>query len=111
LGTGAAPRREHVLESFRSPGAFVPRWYGVTTTRHSPLAGRGCSSAAERGCRWSYVRYDTGAVELYDLSNGPCWEWTPDEAGDPCRLKNLAGKRSHRPIETALRRRLAALRG
>ena len=110
LGQSGPPRRSSVLMSFRTPGKFVPPWHGIETTGRSPLAARGCDLAAEQGCRWSFVRYDTGAVELYDLSNGPCWEWTRSEPGDPCRLQNLAGKRRYRSIEAALRKELAALR-
>ena len=110
LGTGGAPRRPAVLSSFRTKGASVPRWYGVETTRFSPLAERGCDLAPEGGCRWSYVRYETGERELYDLSNGPCWTWQPGSTGDPCRLENLAGKRRYHGIEANLARTLAALR-
>jgi N-acetylglucosamine-6-sulfatase len=110
LGTGPGPRRGAVLASFRTEGARVPRWYGVETTRHSPLAGRGCSSASSDGCRWSYVRYETGEVELYDISNGPCWSWREGDPGDPCRLQNLARRPGLAGIRAELRRELARLR-
>ena len=110
LGNGPGPRRPAVLESFRTVGADVPRWYGVTTTRHSPLARRACELADQGGCRWQYVRYETGEEELYDVSNAPCWEWQPGDPGDPCRLENLAGRRPFRDIERALRHDLAALK-
>jgi N-acetylglucosamine-6-sulfatase len=110
LGEGPAPPRSAVLATFRSPRSSVPRWYGVETTRDSPLAASGCDLAADRGCRWSYVRYDNGDEELYDLSNGPCWEWQMGEAGDPCRLENLARRPAYREIKESLRRQLAVLK-
>jgi hypothetical protein len=110
LGVGAGPRRRAVLSSFRTPGADVPRWYGVTTTRSSPLAGRGCGLAYNRGCRWTYVRYETGEEELYDISNGPCLRWQVGELGDPCQLDNLANRARYGAIKVALRSSLAALR-
>lgn len=109
-GAGKPPSRRAVLASFRSADAKVPRWYGVETTRFSPLARRLCATAGEGGCLWSYVRYETGEAELYDLSNGPCWGWQTGDQGDPCRLRNLAGRRRYRDIQVALRRELAALR-
>jgi arylsulfatase A-like enzyme/peptidoglycan/xylan/chitin deacetylase (PgdA/CDA1 family) len=110
LGQGGGPRRPAVLSSFRTPGASVPRWYGATTTASSPLAALGCVLASTSGCRWSYTRYETGEVELYDVSNGPCWAWQAGDPGDPCRLANLAHDHRFDDIEAALGRQLAALR-
>ena len=56
------------------------------------------------------MRYETGEEELYDISNGPCWEWQEGAPGDPCRLENLAGKARFGDIKAALERHLAALR-
>jgi hypothetical protein len=88
----------------------VPRWYGVTTTGTSALAARGCALASTGGCRWSFTRYETGEEELYDVSNGPCWEWRVGQPGDPCRLQNLASGHRFHAIKAALERQLAALR-
>jgi N-acetylglucosamine-6-sulfatase len=110
LGRGQGPRRAAVIASFRTRGAAVPRWYGVETTRHSPLARIGCAAADQGGCRWSYVVYETGERELYDVSNGPCWTWVRGQPGDPCRLDNRAGDPGFRSIERQLRTLLRELR-
>jgi N-acetylglucosamine-6-sulfatase len=110
LGGTRYPRRGAVLHSFRTPGALVPRWYGVETTRHSKLASVGCESSDRGLCRWSYVEYETGERELYDLSNPPCWEWRPGDRGDPCRLENKAGVREYASVQRELRQLLRSLR-
>jgi hypothetical protein len=88
----------------------IPRWHGVDTTHHSPLASRGCMQRETNECLWEYVRYETGERELYDLSNGPCWKWRPGEPGDPCRLENLAGRPRYASIQRALSARLQELK-
>jgi hypothetical protein len=67
-------------------------WRGLWTTNESPIG------------RWVYTAYVTGEKELYDVSNGPCWEWQAGEPGDPCQLVNLAASPEH----AATRRILAA---
>ncbi len=57
-----------------------PTWWAIRTTEQHPLG------------RWHYVEYSTGEKELYDLSNEPCYLWTPDKGGDPCELNNLLRK-------------------
>jgi arylsulfatase A-like enzyme len=109
LGTSSSLNRDAVYINMLTRGKWLPRWHGVETTRHSPLADQGCLAAGEGGCLWSYVRYETGELELYDVSNGPCWTWRPGEPGDPCRLENLAGKRRYASIKQALRARLSRL--
>jgi arylsulfatase A-like enzyme len=95
------------------PVAFldVPAWYAVTTTRESPLAARSCAAHADRGCRWHYIEYETGERELYDLSNGPCWEWSPGRNGDPCRMTNRAGDAALADVEFTLSVKLSELKG
>jgi hypothetical protein len=111
LGRTDEVERTAVLSSFRTPGARkVPRWYAIETTRHSALAERDCAIASEGGCRWAYVEYETGERELYDLSNGPCWEWRWSDSGDPCRLQNRAGKKAYAEIQSKLRKQLRVLR-
>jgi hypothetical protein len=101
--------RDAVYSNYLDPTSWLPRWHGVETTARSGLADRGCALAASGGCRWLYVRYQTGERELYDVSNGPCWTWRRGEPGDPCRLENLAGKRRYADLEHALRARLGRL--
>lgn len=110
LGTSKTLWRGSVLHSFRRQGARVPRWWGVETTRYSTVAGMGCASRRSNGCRWSFVKYETGERELYDLSNGPCHRWKRDQPGDPCRLNNLAGQKKYRHIEKWLNQRLEELK-
>jgi len=110
LGDSKALQRGSVLLSNRRPNAEIPRWWGVETSRHSPLAKVGCSSKSTKGCRWSFVKYETGEKELYDLSNGPCHEWKRGERGDPCRLDNVAGKWKYRDIQKTLAKRLERLK-
>lgn len=108
-GTADSLERDAVIAN--SPaGPWQPYWYAVTTTAASPLAAQGCSAAATGACRWHYVEYDNGERELYDLSGGPCWAWSPRMAGDPCRLENRAGQPDYAEIETALQVRLAELK-
>jgi arylsulfatase A-like enzyme len=57
----------------------MPAWQGLRTTDESPLG------------RWSYVRYATGEVELYDLER------------DPWQLDNRAGDAAVAPVERDLR--------
>lgn len=102
--------RDAVLSSYQDPTKWMPTWWSVTTTGRSPLAARGCRAREESGCRWLYVEYGTGARELYDVSNGPCWAWERSMRGDPCRLQNLAGRKRYRSIQADLARQLRRLR-
>lgn len=61
-----------------------PAWWAVRTTDSNPAG------------LWHYIEYDSGEKELYDLSGGPCYLWTPDKPGDPCELNNLLS--SSKPI-------------
>jgi hypothetical protein len=110
LGISKALDRDAVYVNMLADNTWIPPWHGVETTRRSPLARRGCASAASGGCRWSYVEHRTGQRELYDLSNGPCWRWQPGDAGDPCRLENVASKARYASIRHALRKRLGQLK-
>jgi arylsulfatase A-like enzyme len=75
----------------------TPSWEAITSTGASPLARQGCAVAASGGCRWHLiVDTETGERELYDVSNGPCWAWSPGLPGDPCELRNLAGNPAYR---------------
>ena len=67
----------------------VPRYWSITTTGASPLASKVCKQRKRGACRWMYTRYETGEVELYDLSGGVCHEWRPKKSGDPCMLRNV----------------------
>jgi hypothetical protein len=102
--------RDAVLSSYPETGGWLPAWWSVTTTSSSELASRGCSARQEDGCRWLYVQHGTGEKELYDISNGPCHAWRRRMGGDPCMLRNVAGKKRYRAIETSLGRRLVQLR-
>jgi N-acetylglucosamine-6-sulfatase len=110
LGRSGRINRDAVYANYLDPGQWVPRWHGVETTLRSALAEQGCLAAESGGCRWAYVRYETGERELYDLSNGPCWTWRPGDPGDPCRLENLVGRPRYASIERALRARLRQLK-
>jgi N-acetylglucosamine-6-sulfatase len=112
LGEKASMGRDALLEDMPvgGGGIAVPSWYAVATTRLSPLASVGCAGASEERCLWHYVEYDTGERELYDVSNGPCWRWKTGDRGDPCELRNLAGKAGYQPIEAALASRLVELK-
>ena len=56
-----------------------------------------------------YTEYETGEHELYDISNGPCWEWHRAQKGDPCMLKNRADKKGYRSIQQRLAHQLERL--
>ncbi len=112
LLTGERERlgRRTVLTSYQEDGHRVPRYWSVTSTGSSPLANKVCAQAKKGGCRWMYTEYETGETELYDLSNGACYEWKRSQTGDPCLLKNKAGKKKFAAIERALRTELARRR-
>lgn len=57
-----------------------PAWFAIRTTEQNPLG------------LWHYVEYKDGEKELYDVSHGPCYSWTPNKGGDPCELNNLIPK-------------------
>jgi arylsulfatase A-like enzyme len=109
LGRDAVLEDERVTKSGGSP-SVPPTWFSITTTSSSPLATLGCSTAASGGCRWHYTEYKDGERELYDISNGPCWTWTPGSAGDPCELANRAGDPALASVQAALATRLAQLK-
>ncbi|MFN8623636.1 MAG: sulfatase-like hydrolase/transferase [Chloroflexota bacterium] len=73
----------------------VPKWSGVRTTDENPLG------------RWVFTKYITGEKELYDISGGPCWDWSPGDPGDPCELQNLAKKSAYTDIRKQLAQELA----
>lgn len=107
--SGPPPRRGEILHSYLVPTGWVPRWWAVATTASSDFARRDCAAAAERGCRWFFVDYETGETELYDLSGGNCWEWSPGGPGDPCMLENRSGNPSLAALEADLEARLREL--
>ena len=112
LLTGERKRldRGSVLTTYLEEGHRVRTYWSVTTTGSSPLADKVCARAKKGQCRWMYTEYETGEVELYDLSNGPCYQWKRSMQGDPCMLKNKAGKKKFADVEEALRIRLGRLR-
>lgn len=59
-----------------------PAWWAIRTTAQNPLG------------LWHYIEYATGEKELYDVSGGPCYEWSPGDPGDPCELNNLLSPNS-----------------
>jgi arylsulfatase A-like enzyme len=109
LLTGERERlgRRAVLTSYQEVGHQVPRYWSITTTGASALATNACAHARRGGCRWVYTEYETGEVELYDVSNGPCHQWKRSQAGDPCMLKNKAGKDRFAAVQRALSIELA----
>jgi arylsulfatase A-like enzyme len=110
LGDRKHLARNVVLTSYQDEGHRVPTYWSVTSTGSSPLSKQLCATRKKSGCRWMYTEYETGAVELYDLSNGPCYSWKRSQSGDPCMLRNKAGKRKFGQIERALQLELARLR-
>ena len=94
--------RKSVLGSYLDPGHRVPRYWSITTTGSHPLASKVCQKRKADGCRWMYTTYETGEVELYDLSGGVCHEWTPKRRGDPCMMRNVAGKPKYALVERTL---------
>jgi arylsulfatase A-like enzyme len=73
---------EEMLHGDRRYGvdpAGRPAWYGIRTT------------AGYDDRRWVYTEYETGEVELYDLS------------ADPYQLENLAGRPGDALVEASLR--------
>jgi N-acetylglucosamine-6-sulfatase len=99
--------RKYVIGSYLDQDHRVPTYWSITTTGSSPLASKVCRSKKSGGCRWMYTAYATGEVELYDLSGGTCYEWKLRKGGDPCMLKNKAGKRKYALIQRTLRETLA----
>jgi hypothetical protein len=98
--------RKRVLGSYLDEGHRVPTYWSVTTTGASPLASKVCRHKKKAACRWQYTVYDTGEVELYDLSGGACHEWRRKRGGDPCMLKNQAGVKRYAGIQRSLREML-----
>ena len=112
LLTGARDRlgRSALLNSYQETGHRVPTYWSVMTTGSSSLADNVCRKRKQDGCRWVYTVYETGERELYDVSNGPCHEWKRNTSGDPCMLKNKAGKKKFAFVERSLQRELNRLR-
>jgi len=98
--------RKRVIGSYLDEGHRVPTYWSVTTTGSSPLASKVCRHKKKGACRWQYTVYDTGEVELYDLSGGVCHEWRRKKSGDPCMLKNRAGDKRYAGIQRTLREML-----
>lgn len=84
-GTGTLEREAIYTEHLTGPA-----WRGLLTTPASPLG------------RWSYVEWEDGFVELYDVSGPNCWKWQIGDPGDPCELTNLAGDAAHAETQAAL---------
>jgi arylsulfatase A-like enzyme len=101
--------RPATLHSYQDDGHRVPTYWSSRSTSSSPLANRGCKAQGSGGCRWLYTVYETGERELYDISNGPCYAWRPGDQGDPCMLKNRAGKKRFASVERAMARQLNRL--
>ena len=99
--------RKQVLTSYLDEGRRVPTYWSLTTTAQSPLASKVCRRKKQGACRWMYTVYDTGEVELYDLSGGVCHEWKRKKTGDPCMLRNRAGNPRYKLIQRTLRQDLA----
>lgn len=91
LGTGTVWR-----EALYTENLGRPLWRAIRTTPESPLG------------LWHYVEYSTGERELYDASGGHCWDWQPDDPGDPCELTNLAGRPRYADVRARLHDLLAA---
>lgn len=108
-GVGSVPERDAILEAMPLPWVGPP-WYGLRTSAESSWSALGCDTAATSGCRWHYVEYETGERELYDLRGGPCVDWQPGAAGDPCELENLADTGRHDALMAQLSARLAELK-
>lgn len=67
-----------------------PAWWAIRTTEQYPNG------------KWHYIEYATGEKELYDVSNGPCYKWTPSLGGDPCELNNLLSSAKGSPSTASL---------
>lgn len=98
--------RKSVLGSYLDDGHRVPRYWSITTTGSHPLATKVCQRRKAGACRWMYTAYETGEVELYDLSGGACHEWKRRKAGDPCMLKSRAGDPRYALVQRTLREAL-----
>jgi len=110
IGERDVLERQAVLTSYQDSERRMPSYWSVTTTASSPLAREACAKRRSAGCRWTYTEYETGEVELYDISNGPCHAWKRRMKGDPCLLDNRAGERRYADVQTSLRRELARLK-
>ncbi len=110
LGDAHGVGRDAIVEDMPEGINTIPAWYAVVTTASSKLASFGCQDSGRNECRWQYVEYVTGERELYDISGGPCWRWSPHRSGDPCELDNLAGKPDYAAIQAALALRLTQLK-
>jgi N-acetylglucosamine-6-sulfatase len=92
--------RPSILHTMPS-GGDRPVYWSLRTTADHPSG------------RWLYVENLDGFRELYDVSGGPCTEWQPGDAGDPCLLQNrLAGEPDTDTLALAdrLSKELAALK-
>ena len=88
----SARTRSALYEENRGNTDGWPPWRALRTT------------TASRQGRWHYIENDSDSgpntVELYDVSGGICWNWSPGMNGDPCELTNVAS--AHPDIVTAL---------
>jgi N-acetylglucosamine-6-sulfatase len=110
LGSRTSLMRGYVFETMPVGNRPAPPWFSVTSTSQSPLASTGCSHAATGGCLWQYTHYPvTGEEELYDISSGPCWLWTFEDSGDPCKLQNIAADPAYAHVKTTMREELQRL--
>jgi N-acetylglucosamine-6-sulfatase len=92
--------RESVLHTIPS-GGDRPVWASIRTTADHPDG------------RWHYIENRDGFRELYDVSGGPCYEWSEGAPGDPCELGNLLAGEVDAATEALAERlsgELAALR-
>lgn len=93
--SSSVPNREAMVIEDSGGAARIPTWRGLKTTEQHPLG------------LWLYVEYSrSGEKELYDVSGGPCYFWRSGMRGDPCRLKNLAGKTAFADIQRQLAEQL-----
>jgi arylsulfatase A-like enzyme len=77
----SVPQRTAIILEDLGSGA-PPRWRAIMTNPAEHATGK----------QWFYIWYATGEKELYDLSGGPCYAWTPGMTADPCMLHNAASQ-------------------
>ncbi len=94
----SVPQRTALYSLHKDP-VMTPAWRAIHTTPDHPLG------------EWHYIENDTGEIELYDISGGHCRAWKVGQAGDPCRLDNLAGRPQVAGVETSLAEELALMDG
>jgi arylsulfatase A-like enzyme len=77
LADEALPTVRRALLHTVPSGGDRPVWWSIRTTGDHPDG------------RWHYIENRDGFRELYDISGGPCYEWTDSDPGDPCQMQNL----------------------